>query len=201
MVPGAKVKLWDFAEVDSNERPCCTISRLGGGEETCAGESVNYTENILYLSVLQLHVQEVEVPEDPELLLAIGVIHVVLIPGTVLRGHQARLMLEQIQVPTRRKDHLRVKSPVLRRRPPHRVFGLRAHNWLRVPRVASTRLIPQVGIFRLFFYYLCWTGAFRFNSACMRQQFTPWERVQGSDRCFLDKDGGRELPACACACV
>lgn len=90
-----------------------------------AAARVDSTEDTPYLSVLQLHVQEVEVPEDPELLLAVGVVHVVLVPGAVLRGHQARLMLEQIQVPTRRKDHLRVKSPGLRRRPPPGVWAAR----------------------------------------------------------------------------
>lgn len=98
---------------------------LAGEKRPAAAARVDSAEDTPYLSVLQLHVQEVEVPEDPELLLAVGVVHVVLVPGAVLRGHQARLMLEQIQVPTRRKDHLRVKSPGLRRRPPPGVWAAR----------------------------------------------------------------------------
>lgn len=42
------------------------------------------TENTPYLPVLQFHIQEIEVPEDSELLLTVGVIHVLLLPGAVL---------------------------------------------------------------------------------------------------------------------
>lgn len=68
------------------------------------------TENTPYLPVLQFHVQEIEVPEDSELLLTVGVVHVLLLPGAVLGRHQARLMLWQIQVPTRGKNHLGTKG-------------------------------------------------------------------------------------------
>lgn len=67
-------------------------------------------ENTPYLPVLQFHVQEIEVPEDSELLLTVGVIHVLLLPGAVLGRHQAGLMLRQVQVPTRGKNHLGIKG-------------------------------------------------------------------------------------------
>ncbi|VCW67693.1 unnamed protein product [Gulo gulo] len=59
---------------------------------------------------VSLHIQEIKVPKHPKLLLAVRVIHVLLLAGAVLRRHQARLVLQQVQIPARRKNHLRITS-------------------------------------------------------------------------------------------
>lgn len=59
-----------------------------------------------HLSVLKLHIKEVKVPEDSELLLRGGVVHVVRLPGPFIGGHQAGLVLHEVQLPTAGEDHL-----------------------------------------------------------------------------------------------
>lgn len=53
-----------------------------------------------HLAIFKLHVQEVKVPKDSELLLRGVVLYCVWIPGPIIRGHQARLVFHEVQVPT-----------------------------------------------------------------------------------------------------
>lgn len=59
-----------------------------------------------HLSILELHVQEVKVPKDSELLLGGGVVHVVCFPGPIIGGHQAGLVLHEVQFPATGEYHL-----------------------------------------------------------------------------------------------
>lgn len=97
------------SNIVSLDRPVVSSGESNTVSLDKASERLTVTEETPYLPVLQFHVQEVEIPEDSELLLAVGVIHVLLLPGAVLGGHQARLMLRQIQVSTRGKNHLGIK--------------------------------------------------------------------------------------------
>lgn len=63
-----------------------------------------------HLSVFKLHIQEVKVPEDPELLLWCGIVHIVWFPGPIIRGHQTRLVLHKVQFPATGEYHLQTHS-------------------------------------------------------------------------------------------
>ena len=88
--------------------PLCVVSHPPPFSFSTPGLKVGHVpqKKALHLSVLQLHIQEVKVPEHPELLLGAGVLHVVGVPGAVRGGDQAGLQLHQVQLPTAGEDHL-----------------------------------------------------------------------------------------------
>lgn len=63
-----------------------------------------------HLSVFKLHIQEVKVSEDPELLLRGGVVHRVGFSSSVFGWNQARLVLHQLQLAAARENHLYKKK-------------------------------------------------------------------------------------------
>lgn len=68
---------------------------------------------VTHLSVFKLNIQEVKVFEDSELLLGGGVVHVLELAGSLIRGHQAGLVLYQVQFSTTREDNLQRKALVI----------------------------------------------------------------------------------------
>lgn len=123
----------------------------------------HFRESIPYLPIFQFNIKEIEVPKDSELLFTVWIIHVLLLPCSVFWGHQACLVLNQIQITTRRKNNLQFKGFLFWETVPSGCFLVKAVIGYSEDSVFSTHLIPSADIFRTLFYYLCWTGAFRLN--------------------------------------
>lgn len=67
------------------------------------------------LSIFKLHIQEVKVPENSELLLRGVVVHCVRIPGPLIRGHQTGLMFHEVQLPAAGEYNLNKQITELKR--------------------------------------------------------------------------------------
>ena len=127
-------------------------------------------------------------------------------PCSPVRGHRPRRRPGSSGAPADPSPRTMKKSP----KNPKSSFLTKHPLWLFVLQkivigssshyVSSTHLIPQVGIFRLFFHYLCWTDAFRLNLV-QRHKFMHWENVQESNGCLMAEDWILCVCVCVCVCV